>query len=425
MIPLAEARAYVLSRVEPLPPRRVPVGAVSGLVAAEDVASTEAIPPFANTAVDGFAVHASDTRGASPDRPVRLTVTGTVAAGDAADRPVAAGEAMRIMTGAPIPPGADAVVMVEDTEVVASASGGEEVLAGVEVGPGQSVRPAGDDVNPGQVVIPAGTVLGPGHVGLLHSLGRQEVIVHPRPRIGVLSTGSELVGGPAPLGPGQIRDSNRPALVTMIAEAGAVPVDLGLVVDDEQAIADALRLGVAGCDAICTSGGVSMGDYDYVKAVLDGMGEMRWMQVAIKPAKPLAFGVVTAEDGRGVPVFGLPGNPVSSMVSFEVFARPALRRMMGYPDDGLDRMTVRAVLDEPLRRHRDGKTHFARVTVRYGDDARFHARSAGGQGSHQLTGMAGANGLAVLDVGAATEEGDELPVMVIGEVTGPKAVDTA
>jgi molybdenum cofactor synthesis domain-containing protein len=429
MIPLAEARAHVLDRIEPLPPAAQPVGGVAGCVAAEDVRASEAIPPFANTAVDGFAVRAADTRGAGSDRPAVLAVTGTVAAGDAADRPVGAGEAVRIMTGAPIPPGADAVVMVEDTEVMASPSGGEEVSIRVAVAPGQSVRPAGDDVTRGQVVIGAGTVLSPGHVGLLHSLGREEVAVHPRPRVGVLSTGSELVVGSARLRPGQIRDSNRPTLLTMIAEAGAEPVDLGLVADDERAIGDALRRGAANCDAICTSGGVSMGDYDYVKGVLDRIGDMRWMQVAIKPAKPFAFGVLSGGQGgegaRTVPVFGLPGNPVSSMVSFELFARPALRRMMGYPDGGLDRLTVRAVLDEPLRRHPDGKTHFARVALRYGDDGRFHARSAGGQGSHQLTGIAGANGLAVLEVDARTGEGDEVPVMVIGEVPAAKPVATA
>jgi molybdopterin molybdotransferase len=409
MIPLAEARRYVLERVAPPAPRPHPVDDVVGLVVAEDVRSTEAIPPFANTAVDGFAVRADDTAGAAPDRPVRLRVVGTVAAGDIADRKLEPGEALRIMTGAPIPPGADAVVMVEDTAV----AGDEGVLIHAEVAPGQSVRPAGDDVRPGDVVIPNGTVVTAGHVGLLHSLGCDRVLVFPRPRVGVLSTGSELVVGSEPLRPGQIRDSNRPTLLTMVAEASAEPVDLGLVVDDEAAIAEAVERGVVGCDAICTSGGVSMGDYDYVKAVLDRIGDMRWMQVAIKPAKPFAFGLV---GDRAVPVFGLPGNPVSSMVSFELFARPALRRIMGHADGDLDRLTVRAVVDEPLRRHRDGKTHFARVAVRYGDDGRFHIRSAGGQGSHQLTGMAGASGLAVLAESVSAGEGDEVPVMLIGEV---------
>jgi molybdenum cofactor synthesis domain-containing protein len=415
MIPLAEARRYVLERVAPLAPQPRSVADVVGLVVAEDVHSTEAIPPFANTAVDGFAVRACDTAGAAPHGPVRLAIVGTVAAGDTADRRIGPGEALRIMTGAPIPPGADAVVMVEDTTVDAD----EHVLVHTEVAPDQSVRPAGDDVRPGDLVIRRGTVLTAGHVGLLHSLGRNRVVVFPRPRVGVLSTGSELVVGPEPLRPGQIRDSNRPTLLTMLAEAGAEPVDLGLVVDDEAAIAEAIERGVAGCEAICTSGGVSMGDYDYVKAVLDRIGDMRWMQVAIKPAKPFAFGLVGGPGGeRAVPVFGLPGNPVSSMVSFELFARPALRRMMGHADGDLDRLTVRAVIDEPLRRHRDGKTHFARVAVRYGDDGRFHVRSAGGQGSHQLTGIAGAGGLAVLDESVPAEAGDEVPVMLIGEVAG-------
>ncbi|MGH9117172.1 MAG: molybdopterin molybdotransferase MoeA [Acidimicrobiales bacterium] len=410
MIPLAEARAHVLDRVAPLPPQRWPLPDVVGCVVAEDVRSEEAIPPFANTAVDGFAVRAADTIGADGQRPAALAVVGTVAAGDAAERPVGPGEAVRIMTGGPIPPGADAVVMVEDTEM-----DGERVLVRVEVAPAQSVRPAGDDLRPGDLVVAKGTVLSVGHLGLLYSLGRTDVAVHPRPRVGVLSTGSELVVGSTPLGPGQIRDSNRPTLLALVAEAGAVPVDLGLVVDDERLIAAALGRWVRDCDAICTSGGVSMGEFDYVKAVLDRIGDMRWMQVAIKPAKPFAFGVVAAGD-RSVPVFGLPGNPVSSMVSFEVLARPALRRMLGHADDDLDRLTVRATIDEPLRRHVDGKTHFARVVVTYGDDARFHIRSAGGQGSHQLTGIAGAGGLAVLDPDARSEAGDEVPVILIGEV---------
>lgn len=410
MIPLAEATAHVLERVAPLPPVHLSLGAARGCVIAEDVRSQEAIPPFANTAVDGYAVRAVDTSGATADRPVTLTVVDTLPAGAAPSRPVGPGEAIRIMTGAPLPPGADAVVKVERTAM----ADGDRVLVEVELRPGEAIRPAGDDVEPGDLVVAAGTVLSAGHLGVLASIGRTDVTVHPRARLGVLSTGSELVVGAAPLEPGQIRDSNRPTLLALAAESGCEPVDLGLVRDDETAIADAIERAGRECDAICTSGGVSMGEYDYVKAVLDKLGDMRWMQVAIKPAKPYAFGTV-AGAGRDVPVFGLPGNPVSSMVSFELFARPALRRMMGHGDDALDRMTIRALVDEPLRRRRDGKTHFARVRVAYGDDGRFYVASAGGQGSHQLTAMAAASGLAILPDGDGAERGDEVQVMLVGE----------
>jgi molybdopterin molybdotransferase len=414
VIPLADARSHVLDRVAPLPPVPLPAGAVRGLVAAEDVTAGEAIPPFANTAVDGFAVRSADTSGATADGPAVLTVVDTVAAGAAPDRPVGPGEAIRIMTGAPIPDGADAVVMVEHT---ALADDGAAVRVAVEVRPGEAVRPAGDDVEVGDVVVAAGTALSAGHIGVLASLGVTDVVVHPRARVGVLSTGDELVVGDRPLAPGQIRDSNRPTLLALLAESGCDAVDLGLVADDKAAIAATLERGIAECDAICTSGGVSMGEYDYIKVVLDELGDMRWMQIAIRPAKPFAFGVVRSDAaGRAVPVFGLPGNPVSSMVSFELLARPALRRMMGHPPARLDRLTVRAVADEPLHRHRDGKTHFARVAVAYGADGRFHVRSAGGQGSHQLTAMAGADGLAVLPDGDGVAAGGEVAVMLVGRI---------
>jgi molybdopterin molybdotransferase len=409
VIPLAEARAHVLDRVAPLAPVRLPIGSARGCVVAEEVVSREDIPPFANTAVDGFAVRSADTVGASSERPVALTVVDTLAAGAAPSRSVESREAIRIMTGAPIPSGADAVVMVERT---AMADDGVTVLVEAPVRVGEAVRPAGDDVRAGDVVVASGSVLTAAHLGVLASIGVDSVLAWRPARVGVLSTGSELVVGSGALRPGQIRDSNRLTLLALLAESRCAPVDLGLVPDDESVIAEAIERGVRDCDAICTSGGVSMGEYDYVKAVLDKLGDMRWMQVAIKPAKPFAFGTI-----GDVPVFGLPGNPVSSMVSFELFARPALRRMMGFPDSSLDRLTVRAVADAPLTRHPDGKVHFARVTVAYGDDGRYHVRSAGGQGSHQLTAMAAAGGLAVLPDGPGVEAGDEVRVMLVGEVS--------
>jgi molybdenum cofactor synthesis domain-containing protein len=305
---------------------------------------------------------------------------------------VQAGQSVRIMTGAPMPDGADAVVMVELTTVE-----GDEVVVAEAVRSGLHVRPAGDDIAPGDEVLTAGTVVTPAVTGLLATLGREQVSVIGRPRVGVLSTGDELVGGGGALGPGQIRDSNRIALLGLVAEAGWIAVDLGLIADDEAAIEAALRAGAATCDVVLTSGGVSMGDFDFVKVVLDRIGDMRWMQVAIRPAKPLAAGTID-----GTPVIGLPGNPVSSVVSFELFARPAIARLAGRPT--LDRPRLRAVAADGLPRRPDGRTMFARVTLTQLDDLTWEARSAGGQGSHHSAALAQADGLAVVP------DGDGIPV---------------
>ncbi|HEV3226767.1 MAG TPA: gephyrin-like molybdotransferase Glp, partial [Acidimicrobiales bacterium] len=353
MISLAEARAYVFDRVVALPRVSMASDRALGCVLADPVVSREAVPPFDNSAMDGYAVRAADTRGA----PVELVVGGVLAAGaDPTGVVVEPGSAVRIMTGAPIPEGADAIVIVEDTQPL---DDGRRVRIASAAGLGDHVRVAGDDIRPGEVVIDAGVRLAAGHLGVLASLGVMEVTVVPRARVGVLSTGDELVEGNVELKPGQLRDSNRHSLLPMLAAAGCEPVDFGLVRDDRAAISAAIDAAVASCDALMTSGGVSMGDFDEVKAVLsERADDMRWMQIAIRPAKPFAFGLLD-----GTPVFGLPGNPVSSIVSFELIARPALRKMMGYPADALDRPTLRAVADEGFRRRPDGKTHFARVVL--------------------------------------------------------------
>jgi molybdenum cofactor synthesis domain-containing protein len=235
--------------------------------------------------------------------------------------------------------------------------------------------------------------------------------------VGVISTGDELVVGTAPLAPGQIRDSNRPTLLALVAQAGCTPVDLGHVPDDDAAITTAIERGAATCDAVLSSGGVSMGDIDLVRVVLDRIGDMRWMQVAIRPAKPLAFGVVPAADGRRVPVFGLPGNPVSSMVSFALFARPGLRRLAGHPDERLHLPRLRAEAGQDFRRGADGKTYFVRVVVTADPDASggLRAVSSGGQGSHQMAAAARADGLVVLPDGDGAAAGDPVEVVLLGE----------
>ena len=397
MIGVEEARRAILAACPPLASQAVPLAEALGCVTAGSVVAGHDVPSFANSAMDGFAVQAADTAGA----PVTLEVVGTVAAGAAPGVVVGRGQATRIMTGAMLPAGADAIVMVERTS-----SDGDTVTIEAAASVGDHVRHPGEDFRAGQVLFEAGTELGPGHLGVLASVGAATVDVYPRARVGVLSTGDELTSTAGDLLPGQIRDSNRPMLLALVAQAGWTPVDLGSAPDDEAAIAAAIERGVAGCDAILTSGGVSVGAFDYVKVVLDRLGDMHWWQVAVKPAKPLAFGVVA-----GTPVFGLPGNPVSAMVSFELFARPALRSMTGHRD--LYRPELPAVADTPLRRQPDGKLHLVRVVATTDDDGRLHVRPSGGQGSHLLRAMALANALALLPEGEGVEAGGTVKVMLL------------
>ncbi len=403
MIELNQAQEWVLSQCEPLPVESVEAAHAVGLITAEDVISNELVPPFDNTAVDGFAVRSGDTI----DPPNILQIVGAIAAGQAPTTPVADGQAIRIMTGAPVPPGSDAIVMIEDTVV---SDDNTTVTINVSVSKRNALRAAGEDMQPGQTVFRSGTLLRPGHLGVLATLGISSIRCHRRPVVGVLSTGDELVDGPQPLQPGQIRDSNRRTLLALVSQAGCETIDLGLIRDNEQAIEAALRDGAARCDALVTSGGVSMGDFDYVKAVLSRIAEMRWMQVAIKPAKPLAVGRLD-----GTPIFGLPGNPVSSMVSFELFARPGLRAMMGFAPHHQFRPETAVTAASPLTRRPDGKTHFARVVVTR-RDGRIYVDSAGGQGSHQLAAMAGADALAILPDGNGVDTGDELAALLLHDV---------
>jgi len=397
VIPLADVQREILGAVAPLAPVTVPVRDALGLVTTRDVIAGEAVPPFANTAMDGYAVRADDTTGAGPETPVGLAVAGELPAGRAPERPVGEGEAIRIMTGAPMPDGADAVVMVEYTE-----RDGDAVRVLHAARPGDHVRAAGGDLAAGDLVFPAGTALGPAHLGVVTSSSFEDVEVVPRARVGVLSTGDELVER-GPLRPGQIRDSNRPMLLAQVADAGADAADLGLAPDDESIITRTLEDAIAGCDAVLTSGGVSVGDFDYVKAALGSLGRMQSWQVAIKPAKPFAFGVID-----GTPVFGLPGNPVSSLVSFELFARPALLLMMGHA--ARFRPEVTATAERAMPRKPDGKLHLDRVRVRADGDTYLAART-GDQASNVLSATAAANGLALLPDGDGVPEGGAVRVM--------------
>ncbi len=402
LVPVPDVQREILDAVGVLPTVGMAVGEARRLVLASDVATSEDVPPFANTAMDGYAVRAADTAGASPSSPVRLRVVAELPAGRAPDVAVGAGAAIRIMTGAPMPPGADAVVMVERTE----RDGDDGVRVEVEARVGDHVRPAGGDLQAGQVAFRAGSVLSPAHVGVLASIGVRRVRVFRRARVGVLSTGDEIVEEGA-LEPGKIRDANRPMLLGLAHEAGAEPVDLGIARDDEDRIVAILEDALTRCDAVLTSGGVSVGDYDYVKAAIDRLGSLEWRQVAIKPAKPLAFGLA-----RDVPVFGLPGNPVSSLVSFELFARPALLRMMGHTRCFRPEIVARA--DHAFTRKRDGKLHLDRVQVRWDGDGYVAGRS-GAQESNMLSATAAANGLALVPDGDGVSAGEPIRVMLLDE----------
>jgi molybdenum cofactor synthesis domain-containing protein len=341
--------------------------------------------------------------------PVELLVVGTLAAGAEPKIAVNAGEAIRIMTGAPMPSGADAVVMVEDTQRV----GETHVRISRSAKMNDGVREAGSDVHAGETVFVRGTVLNAAGIGVLASVNARTVRAFPRARVALLSTGDELVVDGSPLRIGQIRESNLTMLHSMIAATGCEVINLGVVRDDEAELERVFREVAERCDAIVTSGGVSMGDFDVVKAVLSKIATMQWMQMAIKPAKPFAFGQLQSSDGRTIPIFGLPGNPVSSLISYELLARPALRKMMGHTEN-LMRPAIRAVLDSPLKRKQDGKIHFMRVFGEFAEDGRLHVRDSGPQGSHQLASTAMANGLAYVPDGNGLQAGEHVSVYLLG-----------
>jgi len=275
------------------------------------------------------------------------------------------------------------------------------------------VREAGSDVHAGETVFARGTVLNAAGIGVLASVNARTVRAFPRARVALLSTGDELVVDGSPLRIGQIRESNLTMLDSMIAATGCDVINLGVIRDDEAELERVLREVIERCDAIVTSGGVSMGDFDVVKAVLSKIATMQWMQMAIKPAKPFAFGQLQSSDGRTIPIFGLPGNPVSSLISYELLARPALRKMMGHTEN-LMRPAIRAVLDSPLKRKQDGKIHFMRVFGEFAEDGRLHVRDSGPQGSHQLASTAMANGLAYVPDGNGLQAGEDVSVYLLG-----------
>jgi molybdopterin molybdotransferase len=384
LVPFAEARAGVLGRLRPLPVREASLADALGCVLATDVAAAEDLPPFANSAMDGFAMRGADLAGAGEASPVALKVTGEVFAGTGRLPTVQPGEAVRIMTGGAVPPGADTVVPVEQTS-----TDGDTVLVRLDPGPGRYVREAGEDVRQGTVVLERGRALDPAAVGMLASVGRKTVPVHPRPHVMVVSTGDELVDPGDPLGPGQIRDSNSWLLVAQVRASGAEAYRCDKLRDDPEALRRGFALAAAEGDFVVTSGGVSVGERDYTKQVLAELGDVRSFRVAMQPGMPQAFGFAA-----GTPLYGLPGNPVSCFVVFETLVRPALRRLAGHADDRLDRPRVVARLGGPVRSPA-GKVSFLRVRLEVGDDG-LVATITGHQGSGVLSSCVAADGLAVV-----------------------------
>jgi molybdopterin molybdotransferase len=389
-ISVDEARRLVLDGVEPLPPETVPTADALGRVLAAPVAATRTLPPADCSAMDGYAVRADDLAGARRGQPKALALAFEVAAGRAAPRALRPGEAARIFTGAPLPAGADAVVMQEDVEA-------EEDRVRFSAAParGEHVRPAGEDLRAGETVLEPGTKLGPAHLGLLASLGRSLVRVHRRPRVALLSGGDELVEPDEDASGGRIVSSNAYSLAAQCAEAGALASNLGIARDTPSALERGLADGLAS-DVLVSSAGVSVGEHDHVRPALEKLGcRLVFWGVAMKPGYPIAFG--RFEERAGPFVFGLPGNPVSAMVTFEQFVRPLLLRLAGRAS--LERPVVRAVLGETLRK-RPGRQHFVRVTLAR-EGGRFVAKSTGNQSSGVLRSMALAQGLLVFPAEAS------------------------
>ncbi|RLC57618.1 MAG: molybdopterin molybdenumtransferase MoeA [Chloroflexi bacterium] len=415
MISIEEALQQLLAHVQVLPEERKHPLQALGQVLAEDVAAGFDIPPLDNTAMDGYAVRAEDTMGAAEASPRELRVIGEVAAGYIFAGAVGPGTAVRIMTGAPIPEGADAVVPFEETDEpftrpptgAGSLSGSVHVLK--EAAAGANIRRAGEDVRTGDGVLQRGTVLRPQEIGVIASLGRDEVRVIRRPVVAVLSTGDELLEPGQPRKGARIYDANGYSIAAQVRRFGGEPQLMGIAADTVEALTAKIHESLA-ADMLITSAGVSKGDYDVVKDVLAKEGEVAFWTVAMKPGKPLAFGTFE-RDGRRVPHIGLPGNPVSSMVAFELFGRPAIMKMMGKQEP--QRPVVRATATDRIANAGDPRVFLARCTVTR-RDGRYYASLTGSQGSGILTSMAKANGLALIPAEAdAVEEGEEVDVLML------------
>lgn len=393
MVSIAEAQQIILNHAVTLPAVETPLVGCLGRVAAHDQVAPGDVPPADNSAMDGFAFsHAALTGNV-------LKVTGILPAGESRDIPVPAGEAIRIMTGAPVPPGCDTVVPVEDV-----AEEGDTIRLAAPVKAGSHVRKRGEDIRAGEVVIPAGTLLRPQEIGMLAAMGKMAVPVFRAARVAILSTGDELLEPGMPPAPGKIVNSNSYSLATQVLDAGAEPVMLGIAPDERSATLEKIKLGLQ-ADFLVTTGGVSVGDRDYVKDAIEDLGgETLFWKVNMKPGKPVAFAVV-----EGKPVFALPGNPVAAMVAFEQFVRPALLKAMGHRR--ILRPVVKATLLEGVE-NRGKRPHLVRGLVEL-RNGRYWVRTTGNQSSGRLASLTGGNGLIVLAPDASLSLGNEADVQLL------------
>jgi molybdopterin molybdotransferase len=386
MLSVEEALERILSEIHPLSAIQVPLAEAVGLVLAEDVIAGEDMPPFANSAMDGFALRSQDSQ-PRDGQPPRLRVTGSVAAGYVAEHAVEAGTAMRIMTGAPVPPGADAVIQIELTNYDGPQSTWVEVLQAVA--PGNNVRPAGEDMRSGQTILRQGSEIGPWEIGILATLGKAMVPVIRKPRVAILGTGDEVIEIDQPLAPGKIRNSNSYLLEAAVRHAGAQPIRLGVARDTVESLREKFSQAMDS-DLILTSGGVSVGDFDLVKNIMAEQGEINFWRINMRPGKPVAFGHIGS-----TPLLGLPGNPVSAAVTFELFGRPVLRKMAGHTR--LSRPQVEVVAEDGIR-ERASRRHYVRAHVEW-RDGRFVAHTTGKQGSNIMTSLLNANALVIVPEG--------------------------
>ena len=418
MISVEQALEKILNQVSTLEEERIPILDSPGQVLAEDISSDINIPPLDNAAMDGYAVQPQDTIGASAESPRLLQVIDTVIAGSISKREVKPGTAIRIMTGAPVPKGADSVVPFEDTdETQRRESSNKPTITDIgilcKVIPGLNIRRAGEDITSGAKALSKGTVIRPAEVGVLASLGKGKVTVFRRPVVAILATGNEVVDIEQPLPAGKIYNSNTYSVSALVRRYGGIPKILGIAQDNEDSLVAKLRQGLV-ADMLITTGGVSKGDYDIVKDVLAKEGEITFWTVRMKPGKPLAFGTIKGSDRTGttrsIPHLGFPGNPVSSMITFELFARPAILKMMGKKN--LTKPTIEAVIEQPII-NTDGRRIYSRAIVekRHGQ---YSARLTGPQGSGILTSMSLANGLVIVPEGKTeVKAGEKVQVMML------------
>ena len=400
MIQVQEALDKILSKIQFKGVEKIPLDQALGRVMAEDVVSRINNPPLDNSAMDGYALIAGDIQSATPENPVKLEMVEEIAAGYTAKGTLKPGQTMRIMTGAPIPPGADAVLMQEDTQ-----KDGDSILCLDRADVEENIRRAGEDIKIGESVLKKGTTLSPAHIGMLAVIGRSQIAVGQRPTVSILSTGDEILElDETPQGP-QIFNSNGHMLAAQIKSAGGIPIYLGIAKDTEKDLMEKFEWALK-ADIVVSSGGVSVGDYDLVKSTLQKMGqEMLFWKVAMKPGKPLAFGRI----GK-TPIFGLPGNPVSSFVSFEQFVRPSLRKVLGCSD--LSHKTVQAKLTRTINK-KPGRLHFLSSIVSW-TDGEYTVTPAGEQGSGILKSAANANGLLIFPLEAEEiKQGQEVAVQLL------------